>query len=171
MANNQASNSRSKVMATSTSTVNTPRKRFRKGLLIALGALVALGITGGAAAAYYLRGNHKETVAVVVADPIFVALEPLTVNLQPNGKIRFLHVGVTLKVADIKSQSQVTQYLPEVRSRVLTVLSNRQPDSLVTSDDKTKLADEIKAVLNQPFAPNLPLAKISSVMFTTFMVQ
>ena len=157
-------------MATSTIKVNTRKSRK---LVVLLVALVALGITGTAAAAYYYLGNnHKGTAAVPVpADPIFIALEPLTVNLQPNGRSRFLHIGVTLKVADIKSQSQVTQYLPEVRSRVLTVLSNRQPDLLVTPNDKTQLAGEIMAVLNQPFAPNLPPKKISSVMFTTFMLQ
>lgn len=158
----------SKVMATSSNNVNPPRNRKRIVLLI---ALIAFGITA-AAATYYLIGNHKDTAAAVVTvEPIFIALEPLTVNLQPNGRIRFLHIGVTLKVADTKSQSQVTQYLPEVRSRVLTVLSNRQPDSLLTSNDKTQLAGEIMAVLNQPFAPNLPLAKISGVLFTTFMLQ
>jgi len=157
-------------MATSTIKVNTRKSRKFVVLLV---ALVALGITATAAAAYfYLGDNHKGTAAAPVpADPIFIALEPLTVNLQPNGRIRFLHIGVTLKVADIKSQSQVTQYLPEVRSRVLTVLSNRQPDLLVTPNDKTQLAGEIMAVLNQPFAPNLPPQKISSVMFTTFMLQ
>lgn len=156
---------------TSTKKVNPPKTRKRIVLLV---ALVALGITGAAAAAYYLGSNAKDPAtakAPVPADPIFIALEPLTVNLQPNGRIRFLHIGVTLKLADTKSQSQVTQYLPEVRSRVLTVLSNRQPESLVTSNDKTQLAGEIMAVLNQPFAPNLPQQKISSVMFTTFMLQ
>lgn len=158
-------------MATSTNKVNPPKTRKLSVLLF---ALVALGITAtaAAAAAYYLGGNRGGTEAVTAPkDPIFIALEPLTVNLQPNGRSRFLHIGVTLKVADPKSQSQVTQYLPEVRSRVLTVLSNRQSDSLLTPTDKTQLAGEIMAVLNQPFAPNLPSQIVSSVMFTTFMLQ
>ncbi|HAL37248.1 MAG TPA: flagellar basal body-associated protein FliL [Polaromonas sp.] len=159
-------------MATSTIKLNTPKSRK---FIVLLVALVALGITATAAAAYYYLGNnHKGTAAAtapVPADPIFVALEPLTINLQSSGRSRFLQVGVTLKVADAKSQSQVTQYLPEVRSRVLTLLSNRDPDSLLTPNDKTQLAAAIMAVLNQPFAPNLPSAKISSVMFTTFILQ
>lgn len=156
---------------TNTDTVNPPPKARKRGVL--LFALVALGITGAAAAAYSLSSNliGTEEAAKAPQDPIFIALDPLTVNLQPNGRSRFLHAGVTLKVSDIKSQSQVIQYLPEVRSRVLTVLSNRQSDSLVTPDEKAQLAAEIMAVLNQPFAPNLPPAKISSVMFTTFMLQ
>lgn len=156
-------------MATSTNPVNTPKTRK---LSVVLVALAALGITAAGAAAYYLGSHQNGTAAATVPkDPIFIALEPLTVNLQPNGRSRFLHIGVTLKVADTKSQGQVTRYLPEVRSRVLTVLSNRQADSLLTPNDKTQLAGEIMAVLNQPFAPSLPSQKISSVMFTTFMLQ
>lgn len=157
-------------MATSTPNVKTPKSR--KFIILML-ALAALGVTAGGAAAYvYLRGGQqaKETVAPPL-DPIFVALEPFTVNLQPNGRSRFLHVAMTLKVADAKSQTQLAQYLPEVRSRVLTVLSNRQSDALLATAEKTQLADEIMAALNQPFAPNLASAKIASVMFTTFMLQ
>lgn len=163
-------------MATSTvkpredAPVSPPKSSKRIVLLV---ALVALGVTAAAGAAYYyLRGDHKakETVALPI-DPLFVALEPFTVNLQPNGRSRFLHVGMTLQVADAKSQGQITQYLPEVRSRALTVLSNRESDPLLTPEGKALLTGQIMAALNQPFAPNLPSAKISSVMFTTFMLQ
>jgi flagellar FliL protein len=159
-------------MATTTLPLKTNKTRTLGILLITL-----LALAGTAAAAYYLgsnhggSGTHAEEEILVQETPIFVALEPLTVNLQPTGRSRFLHVGVTLKVADAKSQSQVAQYLPEVRSRVLTVLSNREPDSLVTPDDKSKLAGEIMAVLNRPLTPTQPAQKISSVMFTTFMLQ
>lgn len=167
-------------MATSTNTVkppvdppvSPPKKRNRKRIVL-LVALAALGITVAAAAAYfYLDSKGKATPVVTLpVDPIFIALDPFTVNLQPNGRARFLHVGVTLRVADTKSQSQVTQYLPEVRSRVLTVLSNRESESLVTPENKAQLVAELMAALNQPFAQNLPPQKISHVMFTTFMLQ
>ena len=159
-------------MDTGPSEVKTPKApKTRKSLL--LFAFVALGIASASAAAYYYLGAnrpHKE-VAKAPADPIFIALEPFTVNLQPNGRMRFLHVGLTLKMADAKSQSQVIQYLPEVRSRVLNVLSNREAESLAMPSDKALLASELMATLNQPFGPDLPLQKISSVMFTTFMLQ
>lgn len=156
-------------MATSTSSVNPPKPRKLSALVL---ALVALCVTGAAAGAYYLGSNRSDTAAAVKPEePIFIALDPLTVNLQPNGRSRFLHAGVTLKVADAKSQSQITQYLPEVRSRVLTVLSNRESESLITPDDKARLANEIMTSLNQPLTPSQPAQKVSSVVFTTFMLQ
>ena len=165
-------------MATSTKTVKPPvdppvsPRKSRKRIILLL-ALAVLGIAAAAAAAYFYLGSKDKAAKVVTqpVDPIFIALDPFTVNLQPNGRARFLHVGVTLKVADTKSQNQVTQYLPEVRSRVLTVMSNRESESLVTPENKAQLVAEIMAALNQPFAPNLPSSKIASVMFTTFMLQ
>lgn len=158
-------------MATSSNKVDTPKPRKVRMLLVALAALSVTAAAG--AAAYYLIGDRKGAAAgvAVPAEPVFIALEPLTVNLQSSGRSRFLHVGVTLKVADAKSQSQITQYLPEVRSRVLTLLSNRESDSLLTPNDKTQLAGEIMAALNQPFAPHLPQQKISGVMFSAFILQ
>lgn len=152
-----------------TTKVKSPRRRKT---LIILSVLLTLSAATAAAGYYYFK--PAAAAAPVVhppADPIYVALEPLTVNLQPNDRNKFLHIGVTLKVADIKAQAQVVQYLPEVRSRVLLVLSNRQSELLVSANDKAKLAAEILATLNQPFAPNLPPAKISSVMFPVFMLQ
>lgn len=161
-------------MATSTEKGDTPKKS--RTLRVVMFSLLALALAGTAAgAAYYLGSNRSgappAAPAAVVEVPIFVALEPMTVNLQPNGRSRFLHVAVTLKMTESKSQSQVAQYLPEVRSRVLTVLSNRAADSLLTTEERALLADEIIAALNQPFAANLPPQKIADVLFTTFMLQ
>jgi len=163
-------------MATTTVPVPPPPPAPSRKLRLALFILLALVVTAGAAGAayYYLRGSQDATAKAAAKppqDPIFVALEPFTVNLQPNGRNRFLHVAVTLKVNDIKSQSQLVQYMPEVRSRVLTTLSNRASDSLVTAEEKNLLAAEILTVLNRPFAAHLPSAAISSAMFTTFMLQ
>ena len=158
-------------MATSTPEVTPPKKR-KLGLLL---LLLTLGLAAaGAAGAYYYFYYFNQVRAPVVeapTAPIFVALEPFTVNLQPGGRSRFLHIGLTLKVADAQSQALVVQYLPEVRSRVLTVLSNRQADALVASADKAQLAVDLMAALNLPFAPSMVPQKIASVMFTAFMLQ
>ncbi len=152
--------------------INVKRPKRRKLMIVLVVLLVLIG--AAAAAGYYfsdLSGPAKAAAPPPSADPVYVALAPITVNLQPNDSRRFLHVGVTLKVADVKAQALVNQYLPEVTSRVLLVLSNRQSDLLVTAEDKAKLAAETLAVLNKPFGPNLPAVKISSVMFPVFMLQ
>jgi flagellar FliL protein len=168
-------------MATSTVSPSAPaasvvKKPKRRKLIVILVVVLVLAAVGSVAG-YFLIDYFKPAAAAKApppkppADPIYVALAPLTVNLQPGDKHRFLHVAVTLKVADAKAQAMVNQYLPEVTSRVVLVLSNRQSESLVTNEDKAKLAAEALAILNQPFGPNLPAVKISSVMFPVFMFQ
>ena len=160
-------------MATSPETASllgkSKSKKKKRILIIGLLVLALAGLGGG----YFFMNNrpavaHKEVKAEM---PIFMPLEPFTVNLQPGSRNRFLHVAVTLKMANAVSQTQMTQYLPEVRSRVLNTLSNREAESLATPEDKTRLSGEIMQSLSQPFSPNTPQQKISSVMFTTFMLQ
>ena len=61
-----------------------------------------------------------------------MTLEPLTVNLQAEGRAKFLHVGMALKVRDEPAKAQIVEFMPELRSRALMLLSNRQPESLVS---------------------------------------
>lgn len=162
-------------MATSIEKDTPPGKNKSKSKLriVMLACLLAVGLAGAAGGAYYyLYQPPQESQAVLkVENPIFIPLEAFTVNLQPGGRTRFLHVAMTLKMTDVPSQTRITQYLPEVRSRVLGILSNREAESLTTQEDKAKLSAEIMAALNQPFAPNLQKQLMVGVMFTSFMLQ
>ena len=103
--------------------------------------------------------------------PIFVTLEPLTVNVQSEGRSRFLHIGMSLKVDDEQAKAQLVEFMPELRGRLLLLLSNRQPETLLSTQDKAKLAEEIRAELNRPLAAGAAPQAIASVSFNTFVVQ
>ena len=138
------------------------------GLLIG-GSLLAAG-----AVAYVFVGPkaaQTEAAKPVPEKPIFVTLEPFTVNLQGEGRAKFLHVGMALKVSGEPSKAQITEFMPELRSRTLMLLSNRSADSLVSPDDKAKLSEEIRTELNRPLNNDLPEQGITSVAFNTFVVQ
>ncbi|MBS0339478.1 MAG: flagellar basal body-associated FliL family protein [Proteobacteria bacterium] len=157
-------------MATSP-TIATPPSRPSK-LLIA--ALISLSLGALGVAAYALtrtKGEAEPTKQVVVEKPIFVALEPITVNVQGEGRNRFLHVGMSLKVRDDKAKAQVMEFMPELRSRALMMLSNRQADSLQSTEDKARLAAEIQAELSRPLNDTLPPQGIVGVSFNAFVVQ
>jgi flagellar FliL protein len=160
-------------MATSTAPVSAaPSSRSPKLLIIVL-SVVTLCALGGAGY-FYLAANKKaeaEPAATVAEKPIFVALEPFTVNLQSEGRARFLHVGIALKMKNEKAKAQAAEFMPELRSRVLMLLSNRQPESLVTTEDKSKLAEEIRIAINAPLSADLPPQGVTSVSFNTFVVQ
>jgi flagellar FliL protein len=147
--------------------------RSPKLLIIVLGVVTLCALAGGG---YFYLASTKKTEAAepapkVAEKPIFVALEPFTVNLQSEGRARFLHVGIALKVKDEKAKAQVVEFMPELRSRVLLLLSNRQPESLVTTEDKSKLAEEIRTAINAPLSADLAPQGITGVSFNTFVVQ
>lgn len=150
----------------------TPPARSSKLLIAALFtiSLCALGVAGYA----MTRTQHQEAETpkeAVIDKPIFVALEPITVNLQSEGRSRFLHVGMSLKVRDEKAKAQIMEFMPELRSRALLLLSNRQPETLLSTEDKARLAGEIQAELSRPLGDSLPPQGITSVSFNAFVVQ
>ncbi|MBS0455144.1 MAG: flagellar basal body-associated protein FliL [Proteobacteria bacterium] len=158
-------------MATSPNTATPPARPSK--LLIAALLSLSLGALGVAAYALTRTSSSEAEPArhVAVEKPIFVALEPITVNVQGEGRNRFLHVGMSLKVRDEKAKAQVMEFMPELRSRALLMLSNRQADTLQTTEDKSRLAAEILGELTRPLNDSLPPQGISGVSFTAFVVQ
>lgn len=135
-------------------------------------ALLAALAAGGGATFYALRGNAVQAApAPKPVKPIFVTLEPLTVNVQAEARQRFLHVGVTLKVNDEEAQARINEAMPELRSRLLLLLSNRDPAGLASVPDKLALAEAIRNELNRPVAKGLPPQGIEGVGFTAFVLQ
>jgi len=106
----------------------------------------------------------------VVAKPIFVALEPFTVTVN-EGVTRVLYAEISVRVLDSASSDQIRTYMPEVRNRILSELTKQRGASVQTSEGRSQLAQDIAAALRLPYDPQLPAAKISSVLFTAFVVQ
>jgi flagellar FliL protein len=149
----------------------------KRGRLLLIGAgvlVVALGVGGfvlGSVLSTRQPAAPAAPAAPVVPPPIFVPLDAFTVNLRSDDGDRFLHTGLSLKVADAETQARLAQYLPEARSRILLLLSARQPADLATVEGKRKLADDIIAQIRKPFAPNAPELKVIDVFFTSFVIQ
>lgn len=145
-------------------TPDKPPRRWLWPLLV----FTALAVSAALGAAWKLLVPAQ---APAPAAPIFVTLEPFTVNLQAGGPHRHLHVAVVVRVNDAASQALMQQYLPTVRSRVLATLSNREGASLLSPEARDALALEIEAALKRPLLSNHPGAHIAGVMFTTFLLQ
>jgi flagellar FliL protein len=144
-----------------------------RGKLILAGVAVAVALGAGSFFLGSLLTNRQPAAAAapVMPAPIFVALDSFTVNLKTEEGDRFLHTGLSLKVADAQTQARIAEYLPEVRSRILLLLSAKQPTELASVEGKHMLAQEIRRVVSQPFAPALPAQQIVDVLFTSFVVQ
>jgi flagellar FliL protein len=148
--------------------------------LILIIVLVVLLGAGGAAGWMLLNKQHSKpatgdkTVADTAAPkraekPVFLDLDSFTVNLE--GGDRLLYVGMTLQLGDEATQEFLRAHLPQVRNRMLMVLSGQDADALITSDGKQKLAEAIRASLLKQFADAQPALLVDKVLFTQFIVQ
>jgi len=148
-------------------------KKSKKMLFIIIGVLVLL-ISGGAG--YYFLGMKKdapqEAEVKKVAepkDPIYVVLDPFTVNLSGAGQ--YLQMAITLQMKGEKDGLRLKTYLPSVRSRVLSILSSKTADDISTEDGKEALKLQIKEVIERPFAEGSIAPEIAEVLFTAFVIQ
>lgn len=151
------------------------KKSGNKLILIILILLLA---AGGGGAWYFLGqstaapgANAKKTVDPS-KPPVFLVVEPFTVNLQPDGAgDQYLQVAFSLQLSDAKDAESIKLYLPHVRSRVLLLLSGKKAAEISTVEGKKKLADEILVLMRQPFVPGGAPQNVTHVFFTSFVIQ
>jgi flagellar FliL protein len=115
------------------------------------------------------QGSHAEPQEQAPKVPLYLPLETFTVNLQ--GGEQFLQTDITLQMAEPAQIDAVKSHMPRVRSRLLTLLSGKRAEELVSADDKKKLAQEILAQVKLPFDANGTPQQVDDVLFTSFVIQ
>lgn len=196
------------------STEAAPPKRGKKLIIIAASAvLTLLLILGGVGFAAYKMGRgaaaHTDQAGEETADakdeksdakkeekkdepkkpPVFIAVDPFTVNLQPetsNGGDQFLQMVVTLRVADEKKGEELKAYMPQIRHEILNLAGSKKASEITSPDGREDLADDIKDVVNEVLGYEPPKKNrrkksekeepveeppVMSVFFTQFIVQ
>ena len=133
------------------------KKKKSKLLVVIVALVVVLAAAGGGAAWYFLSAEGDDEAPKVSSKPaVFLPVDQFTVNLQPeDGQQQFLQVAMTLKVVDQATVDMIKAQMPEVRSRVLLLLSSKKPSQLVTLEGKNKLIEEIGREVEAP----LPVEK------------
>lgn len=148
-------------------------KKSKKMLFIIIGVLVLL-IGGGAG--YYFLGMKKDDPQIAVEkkvveakDPIYVVLDPFTVNLSGGGQ--YLQMKITLQLEDEKDGVRLKKFLPSIQSRILFLLSSKTAEEITTEEGKTTLKDQLKEVIEKPFVEGATPPKLTDVLFTSFVIQ
>ena len=140
-----------------------PKRAGKKKLIIAiLAALLVLGLGGGGAAYFLMKKKAAEAAAEDGDDPaaapaahakadvkhgpppLFVPLDPFTVNLADRDAERYAQVGVTLEITDAKTADLLKAYMPAIRNNILLLLSHKTAAELLSRDGKIALAKEIR---------------------------
>lgn len=158
----------------------SPEKGGSSKLLIIIIAVLLLVIAGGAAAFFLLGGSggakdakpaapveHTEPISEL---PVFLSLDPFVVNLQPEDYDYYLQVALTLQVPNQQTADTLKLFMPQVRSRLLLLLSSKKASELLSNDGKENLRDEIIDELSEPFSGNRGLM-ITDVAYTSFVIQ
>ncbi len=148
----------------------------KKKLIIIIAAVVVLLAGAGGGAAMFLSkkgGDHKEKEHKTepAKAPVFLAMEPFTVNLQSENGDKYLQVTMTLQVPDEEMSNLIKLNMPQVRSRLLMLLSSKDSAEILTGEGKAKLIEEIIQQASLPFTPKGEPQKITGVFFTSFVVQ
>ncbi|MDD5247947.1 MAG: flagellar basal body-associated FliL family protein [Rhodocyclaceae bacterium] len=142
-----------------------PRKKNTKLLLfIVIGILVI--VLGGGGAAYLLikkknsasEDDTGDETAVSEkqkakkehpdAPPVFVKLEPFTVKLQVEQQEAYLQATPELRVVDAPVGERVKEYMPEIRHKVLLLMSGKKASELSTPQGVQTLANEMRNEIN-----------------------
>lgn len=139
-----------------------------KKLLIAVIVVLLLIIAGGAG--YFLSkgsapaagAGHEE--AAKKTEPAheakFVPLgDNFTVNLQREEGDQYLQAGITLKILQPELEEKIKAMLPEIRSKLLFLLSAKKPSELQTVEGKKKLIAEIIATVDGVLGLSSPAAE------------
>lgn len=154
-----------------------PPTGSKKKLLIMITAgVLVLALGGGGAAWYFLKkGDHAETAEAEKkkesGPPVYVAVEPFTVNLQPEDGEQYLQLTFTLQVGGLEQVELIKNNMPKVRSRILLLLSSKHASEINTPEGKHQLSTEIMQAVKQPFTEGDAEQDVSEVLFTSFIIQ
>jgi len=169
-----------------------PKKKLLSIVVIVLVVVLALG--GGAVWLLKMRqrnaakyGDSSKGAAASSrneAAPVFVRLEPFTVKLQSDAERpeQYLQMVPELRVLDAPVGEKVKLYMPEIRNRILLLLSAKKPSDLSTPQGMETLSNELRGQINQIIdgsaqgaasagAKARPDDPVQSVLYTSFIIQ
>lgn len=170
-----------------------PRKK--KLLVIILAAVLLLVLAGGGALIFLKKGDDGSADDEEVAEapvkkkakhgkeehPVFVNLEPFTVNLVPETGDQYLQVTLSVEFEEPTAEQLVKVHMPKIRNNVTLLLSGKKPSELLTKEGKQRLADELRDTINDVLDPPSKNRKgevirsgdgpAKDVLFTSFIIQ
>ena len=143
-----------------------------KGLFVIIALLVLTGAGGGGAWWWMSRdAGTAQTSTPTARPPVFMNLEPFTVNLLEEDGEHYLQTSVVYQVADEKVVETMKQYLPVIRNRILLLLSSKRPSDLSTAAGKAKLVDELTAAVRESIPGTTVERGILTAYLGAFVIQ
>ena len=144
------------------------KPRSKKILIIIPLLLVLLG--GGGAGAYFkfARAPAVSTEEKKqVESTVYYEMDTLIVNLADPGGKRFLKATIKLKMSSPSVMEECKSHNFQMRDLVLTLLSSKECEEVMSPEDKVVLKKQIMETLNRMLQKGQAL----DVYFTEFLIQ
>ncbi len=146
------------------------RKTFSVKVII-LVILISLPILvgGGFAWIKYIApaiGMVSQDVTNTKPGPMF-PLEPFIVNLSEPGGKRYIKIKMEFESLNKETEKELKNKLPLLKDNIITVLTGKRLEDVITPEGKLRLKEEIEFRINQ----NLRTGLVKNVFFTEFVVQ
>ena len=130
-----------------------PRKS-KKTLILIIVVVVGVLAAGGGAAWFFLVKNklhaeEKKKSSEPATPALFIPLDRFTVNLVQEQGDQVMQLGLTLKTYDPELEEKIKKEMPEIRSRLLELLSSKRASELQTLQGKKQLSAEILYLTNK----------------------
>lgn len=149
-------------------------KKGKKGLIIGiLVAVIAIG-AGAGGTWYFMKMNGDAADEPAPPKPKltkFLDLELFTVNLLPDDGSQYLQVGLTIKVNETPVEQEVAKQMPDIRNRILMLLSSKKASDVNSIIGKQQLTQQITEEIKQAVKTEDFQKDILEVLFTSFVIQ
>jgi flagellar FliL protein len=152
---------------------------MKKIILVAVGVLLLAGI--GVGAMLFLKEDPPAEGEVAeeatekpsrVADPIYQGLDPdFVVAFQNPKTVRFVKLSIEVMARDDDVIEAVKLHMPAVRDRIIILLSSKGETSLLNTDGKEQLREELLAAVQDVLKENTGETGVEAVYFTNFVMQ
>ena len=94
-----------------------------------------------------------------------------TVNLQPEDSGQFLQVGLTIKTRESPVGAAIAKQMPEIRNRILMLLSSKKAADVAGIVGKQQLSQQITEEIKQSMGSDELKEDVLEVLFTSFVIQ
>lgn len=152
-------------VADANATALAPAKKGKKKLILIIAVALLVLAVGGVGAMLLLKkkshdaegdaehsgpSERRATASGGVikpaerSAPVFVPLEPFTVNLADRDAERYVQVGITLEVTDAHTGEQIKLYMPAIRNHFLLAIADNTSTELLAREGKLRLGEKLR---------------------------
>ena len=146
-----------------------------KKSLIRIILIATIAIGAGAGGTWYamkiMGGDESEPAKPKEKPTTFVDLDIFTVNLQPEVNSQYLQVGLTVKTRETSVVAEIKKQMPEIRNRILMLLSSKKATEISGVAGKQQLSQQIVDEIRQSLSKTELQEEVLEVLFTSFVIQ